>query len=262
MTKILIADDHELVRRGLRQILAEAYGDLQVGEAADSIQTLEAAFRLKWDLVLLDINMPGRSGIETLQDLKRLYPLLPVVVLTAFPEKDYAVRALKLGASGYVSKQAVSGELVAAVRKALAGQRYITPLIAEALAATVAGDSAAVPHEMLSNRELQVLREVAPRETAKANRCRTGLKRKDHRDLPDAHFTKAWFRYECRNSALRHPTQTRRVSQPTVLWSSLLPAAAKLLSGEFLTSREADAAQVFPFSSIWWEAAHPGKLAP
>lgn len=161
MTSILMVDDHELVRRGLRQLLAEAFPELELGEATDARQTLEAVRKRSWDIVLLDINMPGRSGIEVLQELKQSYPRLPVVLLTAFPEKDYAVRAFKLGASGYVSKQSASGELIAAIRKALAGGRYITPILAEALAATVAGEDPAAPHEALSNRELQVLRQVA-----------------------------------------------------------------------------------------------------
>ena len=161
MTRILIADDHELVRRGLRQILADAFPDLVVAEAADARQTLEAAGKGAWDIVLLDINMPGRSGIEVLQDLKQLFPQLPVLVLTAYPEKDYAVRAFKLGAAGYVSKGSASGELIAAIRKALSGGRYVTASLAEALAATVAGDNTAVPHDAHSNRELQVLRLVA-----------------------------------------------------------------------------------------------------
>lgn len=161
MTRILIADDHEVLRRGLKTILAEAFPDLVAGEAADARQALEAAEKRHWDVVLLDINMPGRSGLEVLQDLKRLHPQLPVVVLSVFAEKDYAVRAFKLGASGYVSKQSASGELLAAIRKALGGGRYVTPLLAEALAATVAGAAPAVPHELLSNRELQVLRLVA-----------------------------------------------------------------------------------------------------
>jgi DNA-binding NarL/FixJ family response regulator len=161
MTQILIADDHELLRRGLKTILSEAFPDLLVGEAGDARQALEAAGKHPWDVVLLDINMPGRSGLDALQDLKRLHPQMPVVVLSVFPEKDYAIRAFKLGASGYVSKQSASGELLAAIRKALAGGRYVTPLLAEALAATVAGEAPAVPHEMLSNRELQVLRLVA-----------------------------------------------------------------------------------------------------
>jgi DNA-binding NarL/FixJ family response regulator len=161
MTRILIADDHEVLRRGLKTILAEAFPNLLVGEAADARQTLEAAAKHPWDVVLLDINMPGRSGLDALQDLKRLHPQMPVVVLSVFPERDYAVRAFKLGASGYVSKQSASGELLAAIRKALAGGRYVTPLLAEVLAATVAGEAPAVPHELLSNRELQVFRLVA-----------------------------------------------------------------------------------------------------
>ena len=161
MTRILIADDHEVLRRGLKTILAEAFPNLLVGEAADARQTLEAAEKHPWDVVLLDINMPGRSGLDALQDLKRLHPQMPVVVLSVFPEKDYAVRAFKLGASGYVSKQSASDELLAAIRKALAGGRYVTPLLAEVLAATVAGEAPAAPHELLSNRELQVFRLVA-----------------------------------------------------------------------------------------------------
>ena len=161
MTSILIADDHELVRRGLRQALAEAFPELAVEEAADARQTLAAAAKQTWDIVLLDINMPGRSGIEILQELKQLYPRLPVLMLSAFPEKDYAIRAFKLGASGFVSKQSASRELIIAVNKVLAGGRYITASLAEALAATVAGETPSVPHETLSNRELQVLRHVA-----------------------------------------------------------------------------------------------------
>jgi DNA-binding NarL/FixJ family response regulator len=161
MIKILIADDHELLRRGLKQILAEAFSDVQIGEAGDAREALDAAAKATFDVALLDINMPARSGMDLLQDLKRLYPKLPVVLLTAFPEKDYAVRAFKLGASAYVSKQSASSELVAAVRKALAGGRYITPSLAEALAATVAGETPALPHELLSNRELEVMRLVA-----------------------------------------------------------------------------------------------------
>jgi DNA-binding NarL/FixJ family response regulator len=161
MTRILIADDHELLRRGLKQILAEAFSEVRIEEAGDARQALEAATKTTFDVALLDINMPGRSGMDLLQDLKRLYPQLPVVLLTAFPEQDYAIRAFKLGASAYVSKQSASGELVAAVRKALAGSRYITASLAEALAATVAGESPALPHEQLSNRELEVMRLVA-----------------------------------------------------------------------------------------------------
>jgi len=161
MTRVLIVDDHELLRRGLAGILVEAFTDLVVGEAKDASQALETVAQGPWDVVLLDINLPGRSGLEVLQDLKSMRPRLPVVVLSAFPEQDYAIRAFKLGAAGYVSKQSASAELLAAINKALRGGRYVTPLLAEALAAMVAGDSPALPHESLSNRELQVLRLVA-----------------------------------------------------------------------------------------------------
>jgi len=161
VTKILIADDHELVRRGIRQILAEAFVELHLAEAADSVAALRAAAKETWDIVLLDINMPGRNGIDVLRDLKALYPRLPVIVLSALPEKDYALRAFKLGASGYVSKQSASSELLAAIRKALAGGRYVTPWLGESLAALVAGEVPATAHDTLSNRELEVLRQVA-----------------------------------------------------------------------------------------------------
>jgi DNA-binding NarL/FixJ family response regulator len=167
MTRILIADDHELVRRGLGQLLAESFSEHTVGEAANSAATLAAARERQWDVVLLDINMPGRNGLEVLEELKQLYPRLPVVVLSAYPEKDYAVRAFKLGAAGYVSKQSAAAELIMAIRKALAGGRYVTPGLAETLAATLAGEKPCTPHELLSNRELQVLRQVALGKTVK-----------------------------------------------------------------------------------------------
>jgi two-component system invasion response regulator UvrY len=161
MKRILIADDHELVRRGLRQILQDAFPKLQMEEVADARGAVDAVRRHSWDAVLLDINMPGRSGLEVLGELKTLRPDMPVVVLTAFPEEDYALRAFKLGASAYVNKGGASDELLAALRKAAAGGRYVTASLAEKLAASIAGDAPAAPHETLSNRELQVLRMIA-----------------------------------------------------------------------------------------------------
>jgi DNA-binding NarL/FixJ family response regulator len=167
MKRILIADDHEVVRRGLRQILTDEFPKLQIGDAANARDAVEAVRKQPWDAVLLDINMPGRSGLEVLEELKQLRPALPVVVLTAFPEADYAVRAFKLGASAYVTKGSASDELLAALRKALAGGRYVTASLAEKLAASIAGDAPATPHETLSNRELQVLRLIAQGRTVK-----------------------------------------------------------------------------------------------
>ena len=178
MIRILVADDHELVRSGVRGLLQKAFPGVVLGEALNAAQTLAAAEKKAWDLVLLDINMPGRSGLDVLQDLKRLYPKLPVVMLSTFPEKDYAVRAFKLGAAGYVSKESASSEVLAAARKALAGGRYITPSLAEALAATVAGETPAAPHDLLSNRELEVLRLVASGKSLKEIAAQLSLSEK------------------------------------------------------------------------------------
>jgi len=161
VTRILVVDDHEVLRRGLRTILAGAFPELVVVEAADAEQALAAAEKEAFDVALVDINLPGRNGLELLQDLRRLHPKMPAIVLSAYPERDYALRAFKLGASGYVSKQSAEAELLWAVRKALTGGRYVTPSLAEAFAAQLAGETPEAPHETLSNRELQVLRLVA-----------------------------------------------------------------------------------------------------
>ena len=117
--------------------------------------------------MLLDINLPGRSGLDVLEELRRLFPRLPVVVLSAFPEADYALRAFKLGAAAYLTKQSASDELLVALRKALAGGKYVTTSLAEKLAANLAGEVTSEPHESLSNRELQVLRMIAGGKTIK-----------------------------------------------------------------------------------------------
>lgn len=167
MTRVLIADDHEVVRRGLKQILADEFPRVKVLEAQNSQETLQRVAEQPFDLVLLDINMPGRSGLEVLAEIKKQHPNMPVLVLSASPEEDYALRCIKLGASGYVNKQSASDELVGAVKKALAGGRYVTPSLAEKLAESFAGGIQQSPHELLSNRELEVLRLIAVGKTIK-----------------------------------------------------------------------------------------------
>jgi len=164
---VLIADDHEIVRRGLREILADDFPKLGVVEARDGQETLEAARKQTLDVILLDIKLPGRSGLEILEELKRLQPKTPVVIVSAFPEEEYALRAFRMGAAAYVSKEGASDELLAAVRKALAGGRYVTPTLAEKMAAALSGEATAAPHEILSNRELEVLRLIAAGRTIK-----------------------------------------------------------------------------------------------
>ena len=159
--KFLITDDHEVVRQGVRQILAEEFGEVSFGEAANAAELLSQVGKEPWDLVFLDINLPGRSGLEALVDLKQQRPQLPVLVLSMFSEREYAVRALKAGAAGYLTKESLGRELVAAVKKVLAGQRYITPALAELLAADVVRSGSGLPHEALSDREYEVMKLIA-----------------------------------------------------------------------------------------------------
>jgi DNA-binding NarL/FixJ family response regulator len=164
---VLLADDHPLFRRGLKQLLAEACGAATIGEAEDARETLAQALGGDWDLVLLDINLPDRSGLEVLAELKRRRRALPVLVLSAYPESEYAVRSLRLGAAGFLTKQGAADELVAAVRKVLAGGCYVSPAVAEQLAASVAQTGGQAPHQALSEREFEVLRLVATGKTLK-----------------------------------------------------------------------------------------------
>jgi len=167
VTRILIVDDHEVVRRGTRQVLAEGFPGAAFGEAASAPEATAALGAQAWDLLILDINIPGRSGLEVLEEVQRLWPKLPVLVLSAYPEEEFAVRCLRLGAAGYLTKNSASDELVAASRKALEGGKYVTAALAERLAAVLGGDVRSEPHEALSGRELQVLRLVATGHTLK-----------------------------------------------------------------------------------------------
>lgn len=161
MIRILIADDHPLVRGGLKQILEEEFEGVRIEEVDHSMQALERVSAKQWDLVLLDINMPGRGGLDVLADIKRLCPKLPVLILSAAPEGDYALRALKAGASGYINKQHATEELIVAVRTVLAGHNYVSAALAQKLAASVRQGGAGVAHESLSDREFQIFRLIA-----------------------------------------------------------------------------------------------------
>jgi DNA-binding NarL/FixJ family response regulator len=161
MTRVLIADDHEIVRHGLRDILTTRLGKVAVSEAKDAGEAINLLIKQDWDLVLLDINMPGRSGLEVLEQARRLRPKTPVLVLTSYPEEQFALRAFKLGASGYITKQSVTDELITAVQRVLAGGRYVTASLAERLASCLGDTPDQAPHESLSQRELQVLRLIA-----------------------------------------------------------------------------------------------------
>jgi two-component system invasion response regulator UvrY len=165
--KVLIVDDHALVRRGMISLLKEQFGEVETGEAADSREGLEAVIREAWDVAVVDISMPGRSGLELVQDIRRERPSLPILVVSSQAEDDYALRALKCGAAGYVSKQSAPDILVTAVRRVLEGRRFISPALAERLAGALSGDAPVTSHESLSNRELQVLQLIASGKTIK-----------------------------------------------------------------------------------------------
>lgn len=154
--KILLADDHALLRQGLKQILAEEFPEAEFREAGSTQQTLEYARQTQWDIVVLDVFMPGRSGLEVLQELKDNRAAVPVLVLSSAPEEQMAVRVLKAGASGYLSKQTAAENLVRAVKKVLGGGKYVSESLAERLA-TEAGGSPPLPHQLLSDREFQVM---------------------------------------------------------------------------------------------------------
>ena len=160
--RILIADDHAVVRHGLKQILADAFKRAVFGEAANSQEALERVWKEPWDVVILDLTMPGRSGLEVLKEIKRARPKLPVLILSMHPEDQFAVRLLKAGASGYMTKESAPEELVGAVRKAIAGGRYISPSLAETVAIHLGSglDRGALPHDALSSREAQFLRMI------------------------------------------------------------------------------------------------------
>jgi two-component system, NarL family, invasion response regulator UvrY len=166
MTRILLADDHAVVRKGLKQILLDSIRDATFGEASSGQEVLEVARAGGWDILILDISLPDKSGLDVLKELRQDQPRLPVLVLSMHPEKQFAVRALRAGAAGYVTKRTAAVDLAAAVRKVLAGGKYVSASLAELLAADIQADVRA-PHERLSDREYQVFRLLALGKTVK-----------------------------------------------------------------------------------------------
>lgn len=159
--RFLIADDHEVVRQGLKQTLSDEFPDAYFGEAANAVEAFDQAMAEEWDLIILDVHMPGRGGIDTLADLRKAKLRTPVLVLSMYSEAEYAVRALRAGAVGYINKASVSSDLIEAVKKALAGGRYITPALAELLAADIGQNHDSLPHHSLSDREYEVMKLLA-----------------------------------------------------------------------------------------------------
>ncbi|ALK97327.1 LuxR family transcriptional regulator [Massilia sp. WF1] len=159
--RVLLVDDHAIARNGVRLMLDTA-GDIDVaGEAADASQALELLRHQAFDVALVDITMPGMNGLDLLRHLRSLHPAMSVLVLSTYSEEIYAVRALKQGAAGYLTKDAPTAVLIEAVRRAVAGRKYVSPSLVDKLASLVSGDSAASGHDALSNRELEVFKLIA-----------------------------------------------------------------------------------------------------
>src|SRR5580658_920929 len=159
--RILIADDHAIVRRGLSEILLETWPSAEIEQVGDADTLLQQALEGSWDVVISDLMMPGRSVLETLQQIRQYQPQLPVLILSIFPEEQYATRVFKAGASGYINKDAAPTELVKAIQRILQGRKYITPAVAEKLASDLSVDKERPPHELLSDREFHVMKLLA-----------------------------------------------------------------------------------------------------
>ena len=161
MIRILIADDHAIVRRGLINILNEEFPSAGIAEVGNAEELLEKVMKAEWDVVITDLSMPGRSGLEALQQIKIHHPKLPVLILSIYPEEQYAIRVLKAGAAGYLNKDIAPSELLIAVYRVLSGRKYITASVAEKIASTFDYNSDKSVYENLSDREFEVLKMLA-----------------------------------------------------------------------------------------------------
>lgn len=167
MMRVLIVDDHAIVRRGLRALLTDEFPGAAFGEASNAREAVELLRKKQWDVALLDITLPGKGGLDLLKDLKAEWPGLPVLVLSGHAEDQFAVRVLKAGGGGYLTKESAPEELAKAIRKILAGGRYVSAALAEKLALGVKTDPTRTPHETLSDREYEVMSRIASGKTVK-----------------------------------------------------------------------------------------------
>ncbi len=164
--RILLVDDHPIVRRGLKALLSDEFHGAVFGEAGDAREAVEQLQKHTWDVALFDITLPGKSGLDLLKDVKAEWPTLPVLILSGHMENQFAVRVLRAGAGGYITKASAPDELTGAVRKILTGGRYVSTALAEKLAVRMTRDLSQIPHEMLSDREYDVMSRIASGMTA------------------------------------------------------------------------------------------------
>lgn len=165
MIKVLVADDHAIVRRGLHQILSETPDIMVGGEASTAQEVMQRLAGERWSAVVLDLSLPGSSGLDLLSRIRREHATVPVLVLTVHPEDQYAVRCIKAGAAGFLTKESAPEKLIEAVRKVASGGRWVSPELAETLASVLAGESRGAPHERLSDREFEIMRMLASGKT-------------------------------------------------------------------------------------------------
>ncbi len=161
MIQILIADDHAIVRRGLKLLLLEEYPSAEIGEAGDSESLVKSVIQKQWDVVICDISMPGRSGLDALSQIKQIAPKLPVLIMSMYPEDQYALRVLKAGAAGYLGKETIHDDIVKAIQTVRLGKKFITPAIADKLAQAFETDAGTNLHDKLSDREFDVFKMIA-----------------------------------------------------------------------------------------------------
>jgi two-component system invasion response regulator UvrY len=161
MLRILIADDHAIVRKGLKQLILDEFPSAEIGEVGNVEELIGQVMEDNWDLVVCDISMPGRSGLEALYEIKEINPSLPVLMISMHPEDQYALRVLKAGASGYLTKDSVHEDLIPAIQMVRIGRKYITPSVAQKLVGAISPDSNRQPHEYLSDREFDVFKRLA-----------------------------------------------------------------------------------------------------
>jgi two-component system, NarL family, invasion response regulator UvrY len=167
MNSVIITDDHPVVLKGLKEIIQENFDPVKIDEARKGYELINKVHTGEYDLVLLDISLPDINGLDVLKELKKMKPKLPVLVISMYPAEQYAIRALKSGAQGYLTKQSASDELVFAVKKILSGKRYVNPAFAEQLVLDFESDTEKPAHEKLSNREFQVMRKFGSGKTMK-----------------------------------------------------------------------------------------------
>ena len=161
MIRILIADDHAIVRKGLTQLIRDEFASAEIAEVGDAEELISKVSDKDWDIVVCDLSMPGRSGLDALRQIKQMYPSLPVLIMSMHDEDQYALRVLKAGASGYLGKDNIHEDIIKAIRTVLLGKKFITPSVAEKLAQALEGDTNQLPHEKLSDREFDVFKLLA-----------------------------------------------------------------------------------------------------